>query len=1536
LAVTSDADDAIVLRGGGLSGDDRVFLNDVPIVINGVQPLSIRAVTSVEVNGGPGDNLIDTSRFYHDGPERQNFLHIFDRVVNTTRSVVRLLGNGGNDTIIGSQFGDFIDGGPGADKIFAGLGDDVIVTDGFDAVLDGGGGWDRLQYLLPGNAGGTLSESYDATLERVTLAHGGGTVIADGFEDIFIDLAGQSVIVTSKEAANVPVATTVEIAEDFSFDAAQVHRAIRKKVQSIDRTGELPGGRRTSFDNFAKMSLQIDAGGGNDSISIDSALVPVTIFGGPGNDIFDITPGPWPITVNGGEGADLLTVNHGGYAFKQSTGTFEVATKARVNFSGIENTQTTNTLIGDPALEYLRQKGVVVTAACACQSGTNTERYTIVIENQGAFPLEDISIDFGAIPGLLSIRGGPGLSWEISNMSQQVPTELQLLGLASNIPNVRVSVADLLALGQQAEVEIIAAQLGKASNYTRIHYGGKSKSSNSRVLSFNHNGIGGRAPVRFSTLVCTGTGDRVLPASTNPTTGKTAGGASEAVGATALGVPLLLSTAPDIDPDVVSVSPGTHVYLGGLLIDRVPGTTNSGNGKSYDPQVTADGRYVTFMSEATDLVPGEIDTNGIADLMIRDNWTGAISYVAKGKNIRKNITVTLFKSDKTRGPIVFTSPDSDIVPALSDANGEDDLFAYDISTGKIECLSLNADKTATANKGVHDFTVDAEGTPFWVTAATDLVPGGGPAGTYGVQGGANYTVKQFHTDPPTERLMDSQKRIPKYGQCMIFASITGSLSKLTGVPDTNGVSDLFAWYPAKDKVYAISVNASKTDMGNGATFSINQSGTCIFDDICLVESDATDLVPAALQQKGGVYEFAYDPVGDTFVTTRLDKRPGGGFGGGNSNVAISPDGRFVAFTSKTDYSQAAGDLPHTGGWLVDSSFDITYRIDATDDPNNPPDGPVSGPLVFVGLDSDVLFTSAATNLVPGDGNGGTDAFLALAPALRMDYFGVPAHPDVTFGRNGLNYEVVDSKTGVTLLSRPVAQTVCLFVHGLANSNDTLRTNTQSGLSGLAEIFFDGGTGGNDQYYTTWDNSRFDIQYMGEFTFCSSPTQTRLVNVKELAINIVSNSRGSLLIVLEDESRSVTISDHPTTGATNVEIRDEVGSDNPFTIAIEPPEPFSLGLDIRCGAGNDTITVLGVDEKLSSNSAITIDAGDGNDVIDASKFTRPLTLFGGLGDDTITGGLAVDAIDPGTGRNTVRLNNPLSQCSCPNGFADNTLEANASFGVNFGGFSGGVDLDITSTATQTIAPNTTIRFTTPPTEVTGSDFGDTFRLRAGSVPATGLTIIDPGTSGAVADALLIDAQGKALTDLGGKIVGGSGPVFYAGIEGVTVSNNAPGNHVVVTQVNDGSIQRSRVLGLTVAFNGSITFAGLPADAFLLVNQTTSTAYPVTVNAQDINGFTNALLTFTGPGIIGGSLPDGKYTLTVLSTGIAGGLATGDALANFHRLFGDVDGDADVDATDFGAFRLAFGTALNLAFDFDGDGDVDAADFGAFRQRFGVSL
>jgi hypothetical protein len=106
---------------------------------------------------------------------------------------------------------------------------------------------------------------------------------------------------------------------------------------------------------------------------------------------------------------------------------------------------------------------------------------------------------------------------------------------------------------------------------------------------------------------------------------------------------------------------------------------------------------------------------------------------------------------------------------------------------------------------------------------------------------------------------------------------------------------------------------------------------------------------------------------------------------------------------------------------------------------------------------------------------------------------------------------------------------------------------------------------------------------------------------------------------------------------------------------------------------------------------------------------------------------------------------------------------------------------------------------------------------------------------------------------------------------------------------------------------------------------------------------AVLAFAGPEFVGRSLADGSYTLTVLADRVhdrwgrdldGDGSAGGDRSDGISRLFGDSDGDGDVDGRDREQFRAALRTeaAYLWYFDFDRDGDVDGRDNGQLNRRF----
>jgi hypothetical protein len=168
------------------------------------------------------------------------------------------------------------------------------------------------------------------------------------------------------------------------------------------------------------------------------------------------------------------------------------------------------------------------------------------------------------------------------------------------------------------------------------------------------------------------------------------------------------------------------------------------------------------------------------------------------------------------------------------------------------------------------------------------------------------------------------------------------------------------------------------------------------------------------------------------------------------------------------------------------------------------------------------------------------------------------------------------------------------------------------------------------------------------------------------------------------------------------------------------------------------------------------------------------------------------------------------------------------------------------------------------------------------------------------------------------------------------------------VNDGAAQRSMVNSLTITFDGPVTF---DYGAFEVRRQD-GQLIDLNLVTSLVNGRTVVVLTFTGSGVLGGSLADGNYTLTIWSDrvhdaqgrsldGDSDGTAGGDHTDNFFRLYGDSDGDRDVDARDLGRFLSTLGRQEGDAgflwyMDLNDDDRVGLVDLFAFVHRLGTNL
>lgn len=114
-------------------------------------------------------------------------------------------------------------------------------------------------------------------------------------------------------------------------------------------------------------------------------------------------------------------------------------------------------------------------------------------------------------------------------------------------------------------------------------------------------------------------------------------------------------------------------------------TGEAGNGDSFAPSVTHNGRMVAFESNATNLVDG--DKNGVKDIFTWDSFTGNIQRVSIGPNgIEAN--GESFEPSITTGEIAFTSSATNLVPGV-DAGSMVNVYWRNLVTGEQKLVSVD-------------------------------------------------------------------------------------------------------------------------------------------------------------------------------------------------------------------------------------------------------------------------------------------------------------------------------------------------------------------------------------------------------------------------------------------------------------------------------------------------------------------------------------------------------------------------------------------------------------------------------------------------------------------------------------------------------------------------------------------------------------------------------------------------------------------------------------------------------------------------------
>lgn len=387
------------------------------------------------------------------------------------------------------------------------------------------------------------------------------------------------------------------------------------------------------------------------------------------------------------------------------------------------------------------------------------------------------------------------------------------------------------------------------------------------------------------------------------------------------------------------------------------------NDWSRTSSISADGRYVTFQSLATNLVPG--DTNGYGDVFVRDRASGTTERVsvsssgAQGNEFSDNGWLT-----PDGRYVSFLSHASNLVPG--DGNGSPDAFVRDRWLGTTELVSRST-TGEIGNQGGYGGPITPDGRYVCLTStSSNLVPGV-PGGYFQVyvrdRLKASTEIASVSTGGSVGDNSSFYTSISDDGRLVAFVSFATNL-----VPgDTNHRADAFVHDRQSGTTERVSLTAGGSE-ANGGTEMLAMSGDGRY---IAFGCDGSNLVQGAPPFRVNLYVRDRQQGTTELVSVDSNGTPGDG---DCDHPRISGDGRFVVFESDATNLVPGDTNLKVDVFLRDRRAGVTTResVDSME---------VEGNEASVGpaVSADgryVVFWSAATNLVPGgDNNSAPDGFV---------------------------------------------------------------------------------------------------------------------------------------------------------------------------------------------------------------------------------------------------------------------------------------------------------------------------------------------------------------------------------------------------------------------------------------------------------------------------------------------------------------------------------------------------------------------------------
>jgi uncharacterized repeat protein (TIGR01451 family) len=386
-----------------------------------------------------------------------------------------------------------------------------------------------------------------------------------------------------------------------------------------------------------------------------------------------------------------------------------------------------------------------------------------------------------------------------------------------------------------------------------------------------------------------------------------------------------------------------------------------GNGESFGPSLSADGRLVAFSSTATNLHPA--DTDAEFDVYVKDLATGAVTLVSRaadGTKANARTTGGAISADGTR--VALSTGATNLHPS-----GSPGAYVKDLVSDQVIPVSTTA-TGVQANAGAGSLSLSADGTRVaFTTTATNLDP--------------RDPVDDFDAyvkDLVTGQLMlvslsaSGEKKLGLFGAPVATISADGSHvafhSDAAGLTpnDPDDTGDVFVRELSTGKLTLASTN----DAGVKGNAQSNTPALSTDGSKVAFGSFATNLDPdMTISGSGSVYlkDLASGDISLVSRTSAGAPIPGGGFG-----LSLSADATRVAFASLSAFADPADTDTVSDIYVKDIASGALF-LASTTKTGVKGNGP-SFPAALAPDGRTVGFRSDATNLHPADTDSSADVF----------------------------------------------------------------------------------------------------------------------------------------------------------------------------------------------------------------------------------------------------------------------------------------------------------------------------------------------------------------------------------------------------------------------------------------------------------------------------------------------------------------------------------------------------------------------------------